>query len=386
MKILICGDYIVYGNKFKNTQNLFGDFKKIINDSDIAVYNQEFPLTDSSFYYPTKKYGLLAKTDPQLLKPIVFAGFNCACLANNHIFNYGISGLRDTINFLTKNNIKTVGAGDNLAEASKILYIKNDGINVAFLNFAENEFNTATSSHGGANPLNTVNVVKSINEAKKNADIIILIIHGGIDYCKIPSPRIVLLYRFFAECGVNAIFGHHTHVVSGYELHNGVPIFYGIGNFIPGRIVTNDCLYSFPVQLEIDINKEIKFRGFPLKWNQSSNELELLVDKNLEQFKKDQQKINNLLNDVNGMQEEFKKNYLTKERESYYFTLFTRSNYFFYKVCRKLKLIRYYHWYIFRKMRLNKKNSSSWNILRCETHRDVLGLIYEKHIDTYMND
>ena len=386
MKILVCGDYIVYGKETNKLDNPFGKFKKIIRQSDIAIYNQEFPITAETKYYPTKKYGLLAKTDPDMIKPIIDAGFSCACLANNHVLNYGVRGITDTINILNKNNILAVGAGETIGNALEILYIKKDNVKVAILNFAENEFNTASWLHGGANPLNVVNVVRSINEAKQNAEIVLLIIHGGIDYCKIPSSRIVKLYRFFAECGADAIFGHHTHVVSGYETHNDVPIFYGVGNFIPGKIVTKDCLYTFPVQLEISNNKIISFQGFPLKWNLKINKLIYLSGENLEKFNSEQSRINLLLSDIDKLTEEIKQSYLTKERESYYFTLFTRSNYFLFKLFRKLRLVRVYHRYISQKMRLNKKNSVMWNIFRCETHRDVLDLIYEKYIDTYKND
>ena len=30
----------------------------------------------------------------------------------------------------------------------------------------------------------------------------------------------------------SAIICHHTHVVSSHEVYNGVPIFYGLGNFV----------------------------------------------------------------------------------------------------------------------------------------------------------
>jgi poly-gamma-glutamate synthesis protein (capsule biosynthesis protein) len=39
-------------------------------------------------------------------------------------------------------------------------------------------------------------------------------------------------YRFFADLGVTAIIGHHTHFASGWEVFKGVPIFYNLGNFL----------------------------------------------------------------------------------------------------------------------------------------------------------
>lgn len=385
IKVLVCGDFIVYGNQI-NLNNPFGDFQTIIRKSDIAIYNQEFPLTSSSDIYATKKYSLLAKTDPKCSHLLSSAGFNYASLANNHIFNYGVSGLQDTIKNLNDVGIKTFGAGTNLSDASKICYVNKGHIRLAFLNFAESEFNCASNKHGGANPYDVIDIIRSITIAKKEADFVFLILHGGIDYCKLPSPRMIKTYRFFAEMGVSAIIGHHTHVVSSYEIHNNVPIFYGIGNFIPGKIVTKDVLYSFPVQFSLQEDGQITFKGFPLKFNKSIEQLEFLVGDEEIKFRVDQEKISKKIKNIDGSKSALMTNYLTEERESYYFTLFTRSNYFLFKLFRKLKLIRLYHRYMSKKMRLSKKNSTSWNILRCETHRDVLDLIYEKHIDTYRNE
>lgn len=385
MKILICGDYIVYDDLKVNSKEIFGEFIDTIKEADIAVYNQEFPVTQSSKIYPTKKYGLTSRSSADSLIPIVNAGFNYASLANNHIFNRGILGLKDTINNLNKLGITSFGAGEDIEAARKVLYIEKKGIKLAFLNFAENEFNSATSTHGGSNPLNIIDNIKQIQEAKLKADFVFVIIHGGIDYCPYPSPRIVKQYRFYAENGASAIIGHHNHVVSGYEVYKETPIFYSIGNFIPGKIVIDDCLFSYPVQFEIDDDKKVKFKGYPLKFNRDKFKLEFLRGDDLQQFIDKQNKICSILNDESLLKKKIITDFLTTEKKSYYFTLFTRSNYFLFKLFRKLNFISLYYSYILKKMRINKRNSAMWNLNRCETHKDVLDIIYEEYIDTYSN-
>ena len=44
-------------------------------------------------------------------------------------------------------------------------------------------------------------------------------------------PRMKETYRFFVEQGADAVINHHQHCYSGYEEHNGKPIFYGLGIF-----------------------------------------------------------------------------------------------------------------------------------------------------------
>lgn len=58
-----------------------------------------------------------------------------------------------------------------------------------------------------------------------------MICHGGIEFFQYPTPRMVEWYRFFIDVGADAVINHHQHCYSGYEIYNGKPIFYGLGNF-----------------------------------------------------------------------------------------------------------------------------------------------------------
>ena len=71
-----------------------------------------------------------------------------------------------------------------------------------------------------------------IQEARKNADSVILIIHGGHETYEYPSPRMKKTYRWFVDLGVDAVIGHHTHCFSGYEIYKDKPIVYSLGNFV----------------------------------------------------------------------------------------------------------------------------------------------------------
>jgi poly-gamma-glutamate synthesis protein (capsule biosynthesis protein) len=194
--------------------------------------------------------------------------------------------------------------------------------------------------------------------------------------------------RYFAEQGASAIFIHHSHVVSGFELHNGVPIFYGLGNLVPGKIVTFDCLYSYSVMLEIEPeSKSVFFTGYHAKWDQDESRVVLLTGDELLIAEQEQQRLNRIIGseDQNAIAEALHMEFLTRERESSYFTALTRSSQLMFRIAKKARMINAYHRFIVRRMRLNRRNSTLWNMLRCETHRDVFDLIYNKHIDTYKN-
>ena len=38
-------------------------------------------------------------------------------------------------------------------------------------------------------------------------------------------------YRFFVDCGADAVINHHQHCYSGYEYYKDKFICYGLGNF-----------------------------------------------------------------------------------------------------------------------------------------------------------
>jgi poly-gamma-glutamate synthesis protein (capsule biosynthesis protein) len=49
---------------------------------------------------------------------------------------------------------------------------------------------------------------------------------------QLPRQQDVVLARAVAEMGVDLVIGHHAHCIQPFEVHAGVPIFYGLGNAI----------------------------------------------------------------------------------------------------------------------------------------------------------
>ena len=60
---------------------------------------------------------------------------------------------------------------------------------------------------------------------------VVVIYHGGNEYYPLPRPELKKTFHFLADIGADAVVGHHTHVFSGYEMYNGIPLVYSLGNF-----------------------------------------------------------------------------------------------------------------------------------------------------------
>ena len=235
MKILVAGDFcphnrvsdLIEENQF---DKIWNDVPSITKDADYCVLNLECPIVERQAT-PIAKCGPNLKCSSRAADAIKFAGFDCVTLANNHFYDFGEVGVKDTLTALQEKGIDYVGGGVNLKDASKTLFKEVKGKKLAIINCCEREFSIATENSGGSNPLNIVQQYYAIQDARKKADLVIVIIHGGVELFWLPTYRMVEIYRFFIDSGADAVINHHQHCYSGYEVYNGKPIFYGLGNF-----------------------------------------------------------------------------------------------------------------------------------------------------------
>ena len=208
-----------------------GELCEEIKRADISVVNLEAPIVGRYSPSPILKHGPNLKAPDNTLKALEYMGFNMVTLANNHILDYGEEGLNNTICQLDKTSLKYVGAGKSLEEAQKTTYVDVKGEKLAFINCCEHEYSIASDHSSGANPLNPIRQYYDISEAKRKADYVIVIVHGGIENYQLPSLRMKETYRFFIDSGADVVINHHQHCYSGYETYKGKLIFYGLGNF-----------------------------------------------------------------------------------------------------------------------------------------------------------
>lgn len=311
MKILVAGDFrpnSIIAELFDKSdfEPILGEVRELTHKVDYAIVNFESPVVEHDAA-PIKKCGPCLKCKKSGLKAVKWAGFNCVTLANNHFLDYGETGVRDTLNGCSKLGIDTVGGGLNLSEASRFLIKDVNGQRLAIINCCENEFSIATSSSSGSNPLNPIKQFYDIQEAKANADRVLVIVHGGIEGFQLPTPRMVETYRFFIDSGADAVINHHQHCFSGYEVYNGKPIFYGLGNFCFLSNTDRSGKWTEGYVVIIDFSDQTpSFQLFP--YIQNAVELGVYLQ-DQDQFESELNRINELI---------VKPNELRKAIEQYY--------------------------------------------------------------------
>ena len=283
MNLLITGDFYLSDDCLG--KNLFdSSVTTLFAHADYRIANVEAPITIKNKDHRILKTGPHLCANKEIAIPALKSlNIDCVTLANNHIMDYGRPGLLDTLKELKGAAIDTVGAGLNLSEAVKPVILQNNGIRIAILNYAENEWANAAHDRPGANPLDAMENTKQIREAKIVGDIIIVVIHGGHEFFSFPSPLMVKQYRFYAENGASVIVAHHSHCLSGYEVHRGVPIFYGLGNFIFTK--TSELRASntgLLLNLHLERDQAISWDLVPVRRSKSNDSVVLLENEEKE--------------------------------------------------------------------------------------------------------
>ncbi len=341
---------------------IFNDFKKELDGNDLNIVDLECPLTVE--IKTIHKTGPHLKASPKVINALKFAGVNVVAMANNHIKDYRSEGLLETIQHCKNAGIATMGVGSNLKEARAPYYIELKGIRIAILNITENEWSNTQGDESGANPLDLVKNFNDIQEAKEKSDVVIVVFHGGNEFYELPSPRLKETFRFFVDAGASAVIGHHTHIVSGYEIYKGSPLFFSLGNFCfdwPGQR-NSFWNIGFAVRLKFVKDREVSFDILPFKQNDDVAGVHALSTAEREKFDANIVRLNAIIADDDMLNEKF--------------TAFCEEKKIIYQIYlepyRNNLLASLYKRGLIPSFFSKQKKRLHLNIIRCESHRDVL--------------
>ncbi len=218
---------------------------KLIN-GDLNFMNLETVVTDRNDLAVTDKgqatpFGF--RSHPAGVKFLTDLGFNLVSAANNHAYDFGAAGARDTVRNLAtlaaEGRLHFSGIGLNREEASRPVELALPAGHVAFsaIGIVTNNINAhrATADKPGTMAYRIDEDWREVRRrlTATKADYRILSIHYGEEKDARADGRQLNEYRDAADHdGVDLIVGHHAHVVRGVEVRHGVPIFYGLGNFM----------------------------------------------------------------------------------------------------------------------------------------------------------
>ena len=234
MKTLFMGDLsptVVTNPIFakKDIETLFHDTVSLFKGNDINFVNLECALTDADDVIP--KIGPPLKAPVEVAGVLSKLGVNVCGLSNNHIFDYGKTGVTDTINALEKVGVKYTGFGDNYADSRRNYEYCENNEKICIITVCEHEYSYALEDRMGARPYDEYDTIEDIRKASVENDRVIVIYHGGKEQCRYPSPRLRKACHAMSRAGADVVLCQHSHCVGCYEKYENCHILYGQGNF-----------------------------------------------------------------------------------------------------------------------------------------------------------
>lgn len=137
--LVAVGDLIVTRALTKGHHPGLSEVLEVLRNADVTFGNMETNILDIRSFdgSPQAEHGGAYHVSlPELGPDLKAMGFNLVSYANNHTFEWGVEGMRETCRALNQNGIVYAGVGENLAQASAARFLETSRGRVALVSFA----------------------------------------------------------------------------------------------------------------------------------------------------------------------------------------------------------------------------------------------------------
>ncbi len=210
---------------------------------DARIVNLETAVTAAEDAWPGK--GIHYRMHPANVPCLAAARIDCCVLANNHVLDWGYSGLAETLETLRGAGIRTAGAGRDGAEAAApaVLELPGKGRVLVFAFGTESSGVprdwAAGKGRAGVNFLSDLSartvdaIALQVRAAKRAGDIVVASIHWGGNWgYHIAQEQRAFAHQLIDAAGVDVVHGHSSHHPKGIEIYRDKLILYGCGDFL----------------------------------------------------------------------------------------------------------------------------------------------------------
>lgn len=241
-----------------DARSLLAPAADALRGADLVIGQLEIPHVDEGVVQTTDVPAVPGP--PSALDALAEAGFGILTLAGNHVYDFGVEGMRETARHCRARGMRTAGTGDTIDEAFEPVIDEIEGVRIAVLSVncvGPRESWATTLKPGaayvevvthyeprGANPGGPPRVhtfaeasslrrfVAAVTDAAARADVVIVALHKGLVHVPVDIAEYEREIAHAAvDAGAVAVIGHHAHIFKGVEVYRGRPIFHGLGNF-----------------------------------------------------------------------------------------------------------------------------------------------------------
>lgn len=225
--------------------SFYDEIKQYIEPADIAIINQETMLGGNEFEY--SGYPMF-NTPWEVGDAAIAAGFDVFTCATNHSMDVGSAGIEQELIYFSKHpEVVAVGTNASEEDYNTITYYEKNGLKFALLNYTygTNGISLPADKPYVVNMLKKEKVTSDIKEARKNADVVIVLPHWGTENSHEVNEQQKEYVKLFSSLGVDIVIGTHPHVlqpvewVTNEETGKKMIVYYSIGNFISHQVNLN---------------------------------------------------------------------------------------------------------------------------------------------------
>lgn len=214
----------------------FEGVKNIVASADVTVVN--FEAAAPAEHTLTQNGNLRLSVSPKAFHQLAEANFNVVSLANNHSYDFGVKGLANTRALCVTYNLICVGDPRGMREASTaVVTVGSTDVGILAL-------------HTVVGQPKRVELQSALEQLSAKSDVQVAYIHWGEEYKEAHNKSQETLAHELIELGVDAVVGHHPHVVQDIEIYQGKPIFYSLGNFIFDQYLSEKTETGLLVQMQ----------------------------------------------------------------------------------------------------------------------------------------
>ncbi len=208
---------------------------RIIN-LETAITTSGDPCSDKEIHY---------RMHPANISCLKVAGIDCCVLANNHVLDWGRTGLDETQATLHRAGIQTAGAGrDEQEAASPAVIAASPATRILVYAFAVPTSGVprnwrASRERPGVNLLENLSpgvaaeIGRRISGDRRRGDIVVASLHWGGNWgYEVSKTERDFAHRLIDTAGVDVVHGHSSHHPKGIEVYERKVILYGCGDLL----------------------------------------------------------------------------------------------------------------------------------------------------------
>jgi poly-gamma-glutamate synthesis protein (capsule biosynthesis protein) len=242
------GDLMNHELLGRSERTLYRDAGDVVFGADLSMGNLECVVVDDArgSLGITMEAGAALHFEPDTFD-VVGRRFDFLATACNHSLDFGAQGVASTIAALNARGIAFHGINERDEDASKATILERKGIRVGVVAWTFG-LNGHAPPPGRPRIVNVAKldsphadlglVEEQLQHCKEaSVDFTIAQLHWGLEFERYPRPEQRVVAHRLAEMGVDAIVGHHPHVVQPVEHYRTerdparvVPIYYSLGN------------------------------------------------------------------------------------------------------------------------------------------------------------